>query len=206
MEFASKIMLSILLGFLLIFGLVVLIVYVDDNDADTETTTTSDNTSSETVETTTPDEDSQTTTATAGTRRLPSNQDSPSAEYSSEELDQKTLMSSDDMIYCLKNDAREPCSLTTAKNCLDNHKNYIGKSVHFEQEMCERARSNVLNRNFCVNSSGQCKSVQLYTKEEQDNDNDNDNNNICEDRIPGVDSSVRYDTKYECENRKTGVY
>ena len=170
MEFASKLMLSILLGFLLIFGLVVLIVYVDDNDADTETTTTSDNTSSETVETTTPDEDSQTTTATAGTRRLPSNQDSPSAEYSSEELDQKTLMSSDDMIYCLKNDAQEPCSLTTAKNCLDNHKNYIGKSVHFEQEMCERARSNVLNRNFCVNSSKQCESVQLYTKEEQDND------------------------------------
>ena len=110
MEFASKIMLSILLGFLLIFGLVVLIVYVDDNgatsnnSADTETTTTSDNTSSETVETTTPDEDSETTTETAGTRRLPSNQDSPSAEYSSEELDQKTLMSSDDMIYCLKND------------------------------------------------------------------------------------------------------
>ena len=203
MEFASKLMLSILLGFLLIFGLVVLIVYVDDNDADTETTTTSDNTSSETVETTTPDEDSQTTTATAGTRRLPSNQDSPSAEYSSEELDQKTLMSSDDMIYCLKNNAT--CSQTTKKNCSDNHKKYKKKRFHFEQEMCERARSNVLNRNFCVNSSGQCKSVQLYTKEEQDNDNDNDNNNICEDRIPGAES-VRYETEYECENRETGVY
>jgi hypothetical protein len=201
MEFASKLMLSILLGFLLIFGLVVLIVYVDDNDADTETTTTSDNTSSETVETTTPEEDSETTTATAGNRRLPSNQDSPSAEYSSEELDQKTLMSSDDMIYCLKNDAT--CSETTAKNCLDNHKNYIGKSVHYIREMCERARSNVLNRNFCVNASGQCESVQLYTKEEQESGSDN--NNICEDKIQGAES-VRYETEYECENRETGVY
>ena len=200
MEFASKIMLSILLGFLLIFGLVVLILYVDNNDADTETTTTSDNTSSETVETTTPEEDSETTTATAGNRRLPSNQDSPSAEYSSEELDQKTLMSSDDMIYCLKNDAT--CSETTAKNCLDNHKNYIGKSVHYIREMCERARSNVLNRNFCVNASGQCESVQLYTKEEQESGSDN--NNICEDKIGG--EKDRYDTKYECENRETGVY
>ena len=201
MEFASKIMLSILLGFLLIFGLVVLILYVDNNDADTETTTTSDNTSSETVETTTPEEDSETTTATAGNRRLPSNQDSPSAEYSSEELDQKTLMSSDDMIYCLKNDAT--CSQTTAKNCLDNHKNYIGKSVHYIREMCERARSNVLNRNFCVNASGQCESVQLYTKEEQESGSDN--NNICKDKILKTEP-VRYETKYECENRETGVY
>ena len=203
MEFASKIMLSILLGFLLIFGLVVLILYVDNNDAETETTTTSDNTSSETVETTTPEEDSETTTATAGNRRLPSNQDSPSAEYSSEELDQKTLMSSDDMIYCLKNDAT--CSQTTAKNCLDNHKNYIGESVHYIREMCERARSNVLNLNFCVNASNECVSVDLYTKEEQDNGFDN--NNICEDKIQGAEpGAVRYDTKYECENRKTGVY
>tara|TARA_Y100000992_G_C21229439_1_gene474699 strand:- start:62 stop:664 length:603 start_codon:yes stop_codon:yes gene_type:complete len=200
MEFASKIMLSILLGFLLIFGLVVLILYVDNNDADTETTTTSDNTSSETVETTTPEEDSETTTATAGNRRLPSNQDSPSAEYSSEELDQKTLMLSDDMIYCLKNDAT--CSQTTEKNCSDNHKKYIGKRFHYIREMCERTRSNVLNRNFCVNASNECVSVDLYTKEEQDNGYDN--NNICEDKIGG--EKDHYDTKYECENRKTGVY
>ena len=200
MEFASKLMLSILLGFLLVFGLVVLVVYVDnkdtisDNSIEVETTATSDTTTNVTSE----EESEPTTTASTGT--LPSNQESPSSDYSSEELDEKTLMSSDDMIYCLKNDAT--CSETTAKNCLDNHKNYIGKSVHYIQEMCERARSNVLNRNFCVNTSGQCESVELYTKEEEERGFDN--NNICGDRIPGAES-VRYETEYECENRETGV-
>lgn len=201
MEFASKLMLSILLGFLLVFGLVVLVVYVDnkdtisDNSIEVETTATSDTTTNVTSE----EESEPTTTASTGT--LPSNQESPSSDYSSEELDEKTLMSSDDMIYCLKNDAT--CSETTAKNCLDNHKNYIGKSVHYIQEMCERARSNVLNRNFCVNTSGQCESVELYTKQEQE-ERGIDNNKICEDRIPGAES-VRYETEYECENRETGV-
>ena len=201
MEFASKLMLSILLGFLLVFGLVVLVVYVDnkdtisDNSIKVETTATSDTTTNVTSE----EESEPTTTASTGT--LPSNQESPSSDYSSEELDKKTLMSSDDMIYCLKNDAT--CSETTAKNCLDNHKNYIGKSVHYIQEMCERARSNVLNRNFCVNTSGQCESVELYTKQEEE-ERGIDNNNICGDRIPGAES-VRYETEYECENRETGV-
>ena len=121
MEFVSKIILSILLGFLLIFGLIVLIVYAVDEEETQPSTNeeTQPSTNEETTDESTSEETTDESTSEETTDE--SNQPSPSSTYSTEELDKKTLMTSDDMIYCLIKDNKDnKCEQTTAKDCLDN--------------------------------------------------------------------------------------
>lgn len=125
----------VVLGLVVLFVSAFSVAPTTSND-DTETTTaTADATADATAATTTAS-GTTTTTSSGTTPQTSVSERTTSTEYSTQELDQLTLMTAEDMIFCLTNDLN--CVETDYKTCSDNY-----NTTYMSLANCESAKAGV---------------------------------------------------------------
>lgn len=121
----------VVLGLVVLFVSAFSVAPTTSND-DTETTTaTADATAATTTASGT-----TTTTSSGTTPQTSVSERTTSTEYSTQELDQLTLMTAEDMIFCLTNDLN--CVETDYKTCSDNY-----NTTYMSLANCESAKAGV---------------------------------------------------------------
>ena len=164
MDLTSKILLSVVLIIIIIFVVIVISSNSSnssDNDTQQQTTSTSTSTSS------------STSTSTS----------------SSENIDDKTIMTSEDMIYCLTND--NECDKRNINTCNKP------ETPYFSSQTCENALSNKLNRGFCLDKYNECKEITI----------DDSLNATCKAQMESHlygDNDTIYSTKDNCLKKNIG--
>lgn len=127
----------VVLGLVVLFVSAFSVAPTTSND-DTETTTaTADATAATTTASGT-----TTTTSSGTTPQTSVSERTTSTEYSTQELDQLTLMTAEDMIFCLTNDLN--CVETDYKTCSDNY-----NTTYMSLANCESAKAGAGTTRWC---------------------------------------------------------
>ena len=125
MDLTSKILLSVVLIIIIIF--VVIVISSDSSNSSDEINSDND----------TQQQSTSTSTSTS----------------SSENIDDKTIMTSEDMIYCLTND--NECDKRNINTCNKP------ETPYFSSQTCENALSNKLSRGFCLDKYNECREITI---------------------------------------------
>lgn len=97
--------------------------------------------------------------------------DNEEYQYTSDDIDKLTLMSSDDMIFCLKND--NTCSKMEFEKCQKTH---IG--TYMDENSCLNAKTVMSTKEYCL-ENGSCNAIN---------------------KSDSCSSKIRYATKEKCED------
>ena len=151
MEFLGKLITFIVLVFIIGMSLLFFMVYTDNEEKEEEEEEEEEEVTIPETETTTNEEEDDAKEDTLQT--------SARTTYNTEDMDKLTLMTSDDIIYCLKKD--NTCEKMSAPDCAEN--GHI--ETYLSKNNCINALNNTLNKQdnvWCI-KDGYCKK---YNKDE----------------------------------------